>query len=77
MTGNKLGEAIRRARGGKSLRQFARETGVSHTHIDSIERGRDPRTGKRVNITVTTLAKISQATGIPLSALIEKEVADK
>lgn len=69
---DELGGTIKEARGEKTLRQFAREIGISHTHLDSIERGRDPRTGKRVNITVATLAKISQATGIPFSTLAEK-----
>lgn len=69
---DKLGDTIKQARGEKSLRQFAREIGISHTHLDSIERGSDRRTGKRVNITVATLAKISRATGIPFSTLAEK-----
>lgn len=68
----KLGQILKQARGKKSLREFAREIGISHTHLDSIERGRDPRTGKQVNITVATLAKISHTTGIPLSVLAEK-----
>lgn len=76
MNKNALGEAIRSARGEKSLRQFSREIGISHTHIDSIERGYDPRTGKPVNIGMGTLVKIQRTTGIDVSAFV-KAAADK
>ena len=39
-----------------SLRAFGEMCGISHTTIDCIEKGYDPRTGKRVNITNITFS---------------------
>ena len=72
MSDNKLGQMLKAARGKQTLREYAAKIGISHTHLDSIERGYDPRTGKRVNITATTLQKISEATGIDISAFYEE-----
>lgn len=60
---NLLGDYIKkyRAEHNLSLRQFARICDISHTHIDSIERGVDPRTGKVVKITNETILKIAKA----------------
>ena len=57
-------QILKKARGKNSLRRFAQEIGISHTHLDSLERGYDPRTGKSVNITIATIQKIANATGI-------------
>ena len=46
-----------------SLREFAKLCGVSHTHIDSIEKGYDVRSGRAVNLTSTTIGKLSAALG--------------
>lgn len=43
MDNNALGKAIRKARGDLSLRDYAKKIGISHTHLDSIEKGYDPR----------------------------------
>ena len=42
MDNNALGKAIRKARGDLSLRDYAKKIGISHTHLDSIEKGYDP-----------------------------------
>jgi transcriptional regulator with XRE-family HTH domain len=63
---NLFGNLIRHARGELSLRDFAKKCGISHTHLDSIEKGYDPRTGKPVSISFDTLNKLSAGTGIPL-----------
>jgi len=63
MKNQRLGVLVREARGDMSLREFARRCGISHTHLDSIEKGFDPRTGKPVRVTVSTLEKLSKATG--------------
>lgn len=39
MDNNALGKAIRKARGDLSLRDYAKKIGISHTHLDSIEKG--------------------------------------
>ena len=67
---NKLGKFVREKRGDMSLRDFAKQCGdISHTQIDSIERGVDPRTGKTVKPTVETLAKIAKGTGVSVAYL--------
>lgn len=46
---NEFSEFIRAKRGNMSLREFAKLCGnLSHTQIDSIEKGFDPRTSKPV-----------------------------
>ena len=73
---NKCGQLIREARGSLSLRDFAKKCGISHTHLDSIEKGYDPRTGKPVQVSVATLQKISTGSGIPLQKLIGYDLND-
>lgn len=67
---NSLSEFIRVNRGDMSLRDFAKKCGnISHTQIDSIEKGIDSRTGKPVCPTVETLSKISKGTGASVAFL--------
>ncbi len=67
---DKLAKFVREKRGDMSLRDFAKQCGdISHTQIDSIERGVDPRTGKPVKPTVETLAKIAKGTGVSVAYL--------
>jgi transcriptional regulator with XRE-family HTH domain len=58
---NRLGEYIKKYRleHGLSLREFAEKVGISHTHVDSIEKGIDFRTGKHVRLTNETIQKIA------------------
>lgn len=74
MDNNKLGNKIREARGDLSLRDFAKKCGISHTHLDSIEKGYDPRTGKPVKVSLDTIKKLSAGTGIPLHNLIDYDL---
>ena len=61
---NEFSEFIRAKRGNMSLREFAKLCGnLSHTQIDSIEKGFDPRTSKPVSPTIDTLNKIAKAPG--------------
>lgn len=66
---NMLGDYLRKRRGDMSLREFAEQCGISHTHLDSIEKGRDPRTGKKVSITTDTLSSIAKKIGVDYSYL--------
>lgn len=70
---NKLGNFIKslRLEKGMSLREFGSICGISHTHIDSIERGIDPRTGKIVKITNETIEKIANAFDIDSTYLFQ------
>ena len=54
-----------------SLREFGKMCDISHTTIDCIEKGYDPRTGKEINITNNTFSKLSKALNVPLSKLVE------
>lgn len=53
-----------------SLRDFGKQCGISHTTIDTIEKGYDPRNGKPANITNTTFEKLSQGLGVPMTTLV-------
>lgn len=72
MVYDELGKKIREARGEASLREYAKKCNISHTHLDSIEKGYDPRTGKPVSITIETLEKLSNATGYSIMYLLGK-----
>ena len=67
---NYIGEFIKKYRGDMSLREFADKCGISHTHLDSIEKGFDPRTGKPVRVTVETLKKIASAMNMSVNDLL-------
>lgn len=62
--GNELGEFLREKRGKMSLREFAAKCGISHTHLDSLEKGADPRTGKKVSVSTETLRLIADGIGV-------------
>lgn len=69
---NQLGKFIHQKRLEKnlSLREFAKLCEISHTHLDSIEKGMDYRTGKPVNITNETLSKLASALGVSPQQLL-------
>ena len=67
---NKLGTFLKEKRGSMSLRDFANKLDISHTYLDSLEKGYDNRTKKPVRITVDTLSKIAKALNEPLEKLV-------
>ena len=69
---NYIGDYIKQYRGDVSLRDFAKKCDISHTHLDSIEKGYDPRTGKPVRVTVDTLKKIAKAMNMSINDLLLK-----
>lgn len=56
---NEFGNKIKELRGKKSIREAARGIGISHTYLDSLEKGYDPRTGKDRKPTIEVINKIS------------------
>lgn len=70
---NELGNYIRKKREEKdlSLRDFASLCGLSHSYIDSIEKGADPRTGKPVSPTIDAIEKIAKGLGLSIFELIK------
>lgn len=63
---NNLGEFVKKSRQamGMSLREFGKLCKMSHTHIDSIEKGYDVRSGRRVNLTGATIKKLATALSV-------------
>lgn len=43
---NDFGKKLKELRGDQSIREASRNIGISHTYLDSLEKGIDPRTGK-------------------------------
>lgn len=73
---NALGEYVNqyRTENNLSLRDFAKLAEISHTHIDSIEKGIDYRTGKPVRITNETIQKLAKALHADESYLFELSI---
>lgn len=74
MTPSEIGKKIKKLRGTQSLREFAQKCDISHTSIDTIEKGFDFRTGKPVQIKMTTLQKIAAGCNVPLSYFFEEDI---
>lgn len=74
---NSLGEFVkcRRQSMGLSLRELAAECGISHTHIDSIEKGYDVRSGREVNPTSATIRKLALGLHVPESEIMKMQLS--
>lgn len=71
---NRLGEIVKAARGEVSLRDYAKQIGISHSYLSSIESGVNPSNGKPISIGLETIEKLSRVTGYSVSYLTgEKE----
>ncbi|MCY1594339.1 helix-turn-helix domain-containing protein [Staphylococcus pettenkoferi] len=57
---NKFGKKLKMLRGQESIRQAAKGIGISHTYLDSLEKGFDPRTGKERKPTWEVINKIAK-----------------
>lgn len=68
---NEFGKKIKELRGEKSIREAARGIGISHTYLDSLEKGYDPRTGKERKPTIEVISKISIYYDYEFSDLVE------
>ena len=71
-----IGKTVRQLRGNSSLRDFAQKCGISHTSIDTIEKGYDFRTKKPTQPKLATLSKIADACGVPLSHITGEPMQD-
>lgn len=67
---SEIGKIVRELRGDLSLREFAEKCAMSHTTIDNIEKGVDFRTGKTVQVKISTLEKIATACNVPVGYII-------
>ncbi|MFH4920521.1 helix-turn-helix transcriptional regulator [Staphylococcus cohnii] len=68
---NEFGKKIKKLRGEKSIREAARGIGISHTYLDSLEKGYDPRTGKERKPTIDVISKISIYYNYEFSDLVD------
>lgn len=57
---NEFGNKLKKLRGDTSIRESAKNIGISHTYLDSLEKGYDPRTGKERKPTIEVINKISK-----------------
>lgn len=69
---NTLGKFIRLARKekGLSLRELAARCGLSHSYVDNLEKGVDPRSGKAVSPTLDTILKLAAGLGMTFGELL-------
>lgn len=67
-----IGKRLKEAREARnlSLRKAAEMIRVSHTYLDTLEKGRDPRTGNPVNPSAEILVQISKGYSIPIEELL-------
>ena len=73
---NRLGNRLRQLRGERSVREFAKQCGISHTYLTNLEQGIDPRIGKANQISLNVLIQIADHLGVPYSDLIYPAIAD-
>ncbi|QQE80884.1 helix-turn-helix domain-containing protein [Alicyclobacillus sp. SO9] len=82
-TGETFGNLLRRLRGDMSLRDAAKKANVSHAYLDRIEKGIDPRSGKRIEPSVSVLRALATAYNIPselalsLAGYIDSPIVDE
>lgn len=69
---NELGKFLKSIRAEKdlSLRELSARTGLSHSYLNNLENGADPRTGNPVSPTIPTLEKLAVGLDVPLNELI-------
>lgn len=70
---NTLGDYLRneRKKRNMSLRDFSELLGISHTYLNKLENGKDPRNGKPVSPTIETLNEISKSLNVSLEYLLK------
>ncbi|SDY22217.1 helix-turn-helix domain-containing protein [Thermoactinomyces sp. DSM 45892] len=71
MKPNELGELLRQLRGKRSLRDVAKETGLSHSYIRDMEVGIRQTTGSPLKPSPEALKKLSNAFHYPYDVLLK------
>lgn len=74
---NIFGEYIKSLRKDKSIRQAAKDIGVSHTYLDSLEKGYDPRTDKVRSPSIMMVYKIAKYYSVSEYDLFDMVIADE
>jgi len=55
---------------GLSLREFSELLNISHAYLNKLEKGIDPRTGKKIIPTMDTITKIANGLNVPLEKFL-------
>ncbi|WP_142351363.1 MULTISPECIES: helix-turn-helix transcriptional regulator [unclassified Staphylococcus] len=71
-----LGRYLISLRKNKSVRQAAKEIGISHTYLDSLEKGYDFRTGKVRTPSVMTVYLLAKYYRVPMQLLFDLSIKD-
>ena len=71
-----LGKYLTSLRKDKSIRQAAKEIWISHTYLDSLEKGYDFRTGKVRTPSVTTIYLLAKYYRVPMQLLFDLSIKD-
>ena len=74
---NTFGEYIKTLRKDKSLREVAKHINISHTYLDSLEKGYDPRSGMKRSPSVMTVYNIAKFYNVPKEVLFDKVIGDE
>lgn len=61
---DEFGKYLKKLRGKQSLRKFAEPLGISHTQLDRMEKGFDPRTGVKAGLSIEMIAKAAQGLNV-------------
>ena len=66
-----LSTLLKKLRSDEPLRDAAARIGISHTYLNILEKGVDPRSGSAVKPSAETLQKLARAYGYPYEKLLE------
>lgn len=66
-----LSKLLTKLRAEEPLRKAAARIGISHTYLNMLEKGIDPRSGNALKPTIDTLQKLSGAYNYPYMKLLE------
>jgi transcriptional regulator with XRE-family HTH domain len=66
-----FGKLLKKLRGKRSLREIAEIADISHTYLDILERGIDPRSGKPIKPSVDMLKRLAIAFNYPYKKLMQ------
>lgn len=69
---NHFGNYIKKLRGTDSIRETAKNIGISHTYLNSLEKGFDPRTKKERKPTPLVVKQLSDYFKVPYTDLLQK-----
>lgn len=69
---SEISDYLRELRGKKSLRAVQKDTGISHTYLNSLEKGVDRRSNKKINPSQEVLKQLADYYKVSYAELLEK-----